>query len=478
MYFYKYTAFGVTADWKAFGDARKSVGEIDLSGITPTVIRAEDFVDSSGDPEHMPVVAYGGHNVGSLVNMVSYYFLHSSETFGNMHLGKIEGIVVVDYPLTNIQRIYMYPRGSSGSYICPRLGIATFDLWYKALNYVLTLNAGYVGRKPLKDEWRSWQWHILNKYFFNNSFKSASDVGAFLHSSYDPNVVNPGNPKGYFRCTEWTQNETYIRSPGREFEDTDNPGILQLWPMKAGYVLPYNAKNKYITLPESWVTNHYANGGSLGINFKTYCNPEGKYLCTVSFDGNTDISTPPYYGIGINETEFGMNDQIALGGFATFPDSPNAPPKRIGAVNNSEIFFVEDMSGVLLTGDRMNIYTVPLFIINAPYPINESAPSWLPIPMSGDITDYYDPNEDIFVVNAKNALGIFVNNYSDPIINPACNEIILSSDQNCFMDFERIVDPETNPKTDPAYDIIEDSPTKIEDLHDEGIRDIFKFLNS
>lgn len=461
-------------DFLTFGYADVANDKAYLDEVEATVIRANDFKDVAGDPNNMPIASYGGHNVGSLVQGVSYYYHFPSGEFGNMHAAKIEGVVVDDYPLTALQRFYVYPRGSSLSYIAIRLQSAAWDMWYKVVDNVNCLSSSFIGRKPLKDEWRIWSWSVINKYLFDNNFRSPTDFGESMHTLYDIKVVNPGTPRGYFRTTEWTQNEAYIRSPGREYEDTDNPGIIQLWPYKYGYVLPKNSVENYIEITAEIAAAYLAGTAKLIIPLQP---KKVRHLFSGTLDGTRTEVPPLLLTLGINE-DFSPQDGIPFGSFMTFPHNPDIQPKRIYGGLGTDLYLIEDVTAEeAVDGIPFDIWMPSIVPIAAAYPINEGAPDIYPIPFSENLMDINNYNDTVFLEGNKYVIGVFLNSYPDAEYSEECNVITIVSDP-CFCNCCRTVAKQTVVDFPAGQEAARDDFTQIQVKIDEGCDSIHEFRNA
>lgn len=437
-----FTSFGTPADWLLFGDIEVDADDrVQLTNIDLTIIRANDFSPV------MPVLEYpaaSGNYVGNPNRNVSYLYNLPDEPFGNYHSLTMEGLIPTTLAIPGTQQLIISPRNAS--YFQEDLGqsvnyhrFSFFDGGGRAW----LDNADTTGIKYYEaDEWFRWQIEAFGKWFMNVNIVGTTVGGApfdpaqfIFKGQWDEYPVNPTTPQGLIMTTtQWTQGNTHIRSPGKEYEDTVNPAVLRLMPFKSGFVLPDNSANKYVE-----VTTDMRNaiiGGTAEIYVPQVPQNVSRFLCTCRISNYVDFD--PIYILTVFDAEYDLGDGIISGGYITFPDYPTINPKRILFANpaaDNQIPIYENLPQALLDAidaderPRVDIWTSSVVPIWAGYPINETNPLAFPLPFTGDLTDIRGFDSPPPSVGDRVTFGVWLNNFNQSFIEEDysffCKEILV-----------------------------------------------------
>lgn len=408
-----------------------------LTDLDKVLIRANDFTPV------MPVIEYppaSGNYVANPNNGVNYQYNLPDPVFGNYHSLMMEGLVVDTFARPKDQIISIHPRSASyfQEHLTQSPNYHSFDMIDGGGKAWLD-EAETTNKKIYKvNEWFKWQIDCVGKYFMEIKI-TGSNVGvgdlnmAYLvyRGQYDGFLADDISPKGLFRTsnTQYTQGNSYFRSPGKEYEDMINPAVLQLWPYLNGFAMYKNSANKYIKFNADMVAA--VSTGTFELNMLNMPQNTSRYLCTVRITSYLDLN--PFWVLQVVEGGYNLGDFITYGGYCDFPDDPTFKPFRIVAVNvasENQIWTFEnisqDMFDKIDAGSvRCNIYIntiVPLFV---GYPIPES-PIILPQTLSGDMFDIRGFQANPPDVGDKFTFGIYLNNFDNTFNedDKFCKELI------------------------------------------------------
>jgi hypothetical protein len=399
-----------------------------LDGIEAVHVYAEDFEDSGGSPEEMPVEEYDtGLYAGFPDVNEDYYYPLPDEDFANAHQVHIQGMVNA-IPAQNVCQIRMYPRGQSNSWCSLDFGRTLYHISYKYMNGNTLMGDLAMLRRASVDTWMDFKLRVLNKYLFDSHYRNDNEFGFDLHNLYDPLLVSPSAIRGRLRSLNWSNIEdAFLRAPSRVDGDADNPAVLDLYPFKKSIVLPKNDPENSIEVTAEMRAAMIAGTFKMRVELVGEGNRTSHLFGgTLSGTHNQDTGLQM---VGINETQFGAGDNFTSGGLLSFPDDPEVGKFRIVAGFDDRFFCSEEISSDLIyDGHRFDVEMPSAIPLLSGYPINEVSPIVISLPYSGDVGDFLVWKLGIPSVGDKIVLGAAIQNAGDFSQDQIISEIVYTID--------------------------------------------------
>ena len=234
--------------------------------------------------------------------------------------------------------------------------------------------------------------------------------------------------RGVFRIgPNWVTDTVYFGSPGGE-ENNGDPAVLQIWPIKHGWVFPKNEKELYITITEEMLEK--AQTGEAEI----YVPNQGRWMTSfVLSDYIADVLYFPnfsVYWVALQEDWKLDWHEFLQGGVMIFPEVEGASPLRIhntttGIIAITDWGIPEDL---LVSNRRVELHACSVIPCATPYPIPEGGPddaAIVPLAFNGNLMTFKGFTAGQIEPGTKYTFGFLLCNLPDPTINIEISELTL-----------------------------------------------------
>ena len=237
--------------------------------------------------------------------------------------------------------------------------------------------------------------------------------------------VSSSNPQGAFRVgPNWATDTIYFGSPGGEHNSGD-PAVLQLWPIKQGWVFPKNEKELYITVTEEMLEKVQAGEAEV------YVPNQGKWMTSFVLSDYIEsvipVSGGNFYIFTLVE-DWKLNwHPFLTGGLIFFPEVEGASPLRIFSTEIGIGVHNWNIPDDLLVPDRrVELHACSVVPCATPYPIPEEGPSMIiPLDFNGNLMNYRGFATGEIEPGTKYTFGFLLCNLPDPTIDVEISELTI-----------------------------------------------------